>query len=81
MQFKHGFIYMGVRYGWNKKQLYRLPFNRNLRHYDLKLIKPMFTVAHFDKAKKANATIEMIKSKYELTAEIEAQYNDYGTEK
>jgi phage/plasmid-associated DNA primase len=26
-------------------------------------------------------TIEMIKSKYELTAEIEAQYNNYGTEK
>lgn len=42
--------------------------------------KPIFTVAHFDKAKKANASIEMIKSKYELTAEIEAQYNNYGTE-
>ena len=41
MQFKHGFIYMGVRYGWNKKQLYRLPFSRNLRNYDLKLIKPI----------------------------------------
>lgn len=41
MQFKYGLIYMGVQYGWYKKQLYRLPFTRNKRSYNLKLINPI----------------------------------------
>jgi hypothetical protein len=41
MQFKYGLIYMGVQYGWHKKQLYRLPFTRNNRSYNLKLINPI----------------------------------------
>jgi hypothetical protein len=40
MQFNYGFEYMGVRYGWNKKQLYRLPFIRNKRSFNLLLVKP-----------------------------------------
>jgi len=41
MQFNYGFIYHGVRYGWNKKQLYRLPFERNNRTFQLKKIDPI----------------------------------------
>lgn len=41
MQFNFGFTYNGVRYGWSKKQLYRLPFNKGFRNYNLKLIKPV----------------------------------------
>lgn len=41
MEFKHGFEYMGVRYGWKDKKLYRLPFIRNLRSFNLKEIKPI----------------------------------------
>lgn len=40
--------------------------------------KPNFTEVNFSDAKKANATIEQIKSKYTLTAEIEAKYLEYG---
>lgn len=37
----YGFEYMGVRYSWHKKQLYRLSFTRNNRSFDLKLIHPI----------------------------------------
>lgn len=39
--FKFGFEYKGVRYGWHKKNLYRLPFvSSNNKNYDLKVIYP-----------------------------------------
>ena len=38
-------------------------------------VKPNFTEANFEAAKKANATIEQIKSKYNVTPEIEALWN------
>lgn len=38
MEFKYGFIYKGVRYGWKDKNLYRLPFERNKRTFGLKQI-------------------------------------------
>lgn len=41
MIFKYGFTFMGVRYGWSKKQLYRLPFERGKRTYGLKKINPI----------------------------------------
>lgn len=41
--------------------------------------KPNFTEANFDNAKKANATIETIKERYTITAEIEQKYADYLT--
>jgi len=41
MQFNYGFEYKNVKYGWNQKQLYRLPFYNSKRTYQLKLIKPI----------------------------------------
>lgn len=38
-------------------------------------VKPDFTEANFEAAKKANATIEQIKSKYNVTPQIEALWN------
>jgi hypothetical protein len=40
--------------------------------------KPIFTEANFEAAKKANATIEQIKSKYNVSKEIETKFNQYG---
>lgn len=41
MKFKYGFEYLGVRYGWKNKKLYRLPFERCLKSYGLKEINPI----------------------------------------
>ena len=38
IEFKLGFVYKGVRHGWYKKKLYRLPFERNKRTFGLKEI-------------------------------------------
>lgn len=38
---------------------------------------PVFTEANFEKAKNANATIEIIKARYSITPEIEQQYLNY----
>lgn len=43
----------------------------------LNKVLPNFTEANFESAKKANATIEQIKSKYTLTSEIEKLWNTY----
>lgn len=43
----------------------------------IQIDKPQFTEANFEKAKAANATIEIIKSRYLITTEIEKQYLDY----
>ena len=40
LNFKFGFTYKGIPYGFKDKKLYRLPFNKNLRSYSLKEIKP-----------------------------------------
>jgi hypothetical protein len=40
-------------------------------------VKPQFTEANFEAAKKANATIEGIKERYELSKVIETKYIDY----
>lgn len=42
---------------------------------------PNFTEAQFENAKKANATIEQIKTKYTLTPEIEKLYGEYCAKK
>lgn len=36
--YKYGFIYKGVIYGWNNKKLYKLPYTKNKRSYNLKEI-------------------------------------------
>lgn len=38
---------------------------------------PAFTEANFEKAKNANATIDLIKSRYSMTPEVEQQYLNY----
>lgn len=38
---------------------------------------PVFTEANFEKAKNANATIEVIKARYSITPEVEQQYLNY----
>lgn len=43
--------------------------------------KPSFTEANFEKAKLANATIEAIKERYIVSAEIEQKYADYVNSK
>lgn len=40
-------------------------------------VKPEFTESNFEKAKKANATIEQIKKVYEISKEVETKYLDY----
>lgn len=42
MKFSYGLNYLGVRYGWKDKELYRLPFERNNKTFGLKFIKPVF---------------------------------------
>lgn len=44
-------------------------------------VKPQFTTENFEKAKNAGATIETIKSRYEISPEIEKQYLEYVGEK
>lgn len=39
IEFKHGFNYKGVLYGWKDKQLYRLPTFIKKRFYPLKELK------------------------------------------
>lgn len=41
-------------------------------------VKPNFTEANFEKAKKAGATIERIKEVYTVSEEIEQKYLNYG---
>jgi hypothetical protein len=41
MEFKFGFIYNDVKYGWYKKDLYKLPYTKDKRSYSFKIIKPI----------------------------------------
>ena len=43
-----------------------------------KIEKPIFTEANFEKAKKANATIEKVKSVYQVGAEVERAWNEFN---
>jgi|JI10StandDraft_1071094.scaffolds.fasta_scaffold1429256_2 hypothetical protein len=36
--YKYGFIYKGVTYGWKDKKLFKLPYIKNNRSYQLKEI-------------------------------------------
>ena len=42
-------------------------------------VKPLFTESNFEKAHKANATIEMIKKAYTITKDVETKYLEYVT--
>jgi hypothetical protein len=52
-----------------------------IRPIQPKLTKPEFTKEMFERAKNANASIEKIKGTYNVSSEIEKQYNDYVTAK
>lgn len=39
LNFKYGFKYKGLNYGWNNKKLFRLPSTKNLKTYPLKELK------------------------------------------
>jgi len=41
MEFKFGFVYNDVKYGWYKKDLYKLPYTKDKRSYSFKMIKPI----------------------------------------
>lgn len=74
MNFRYGFEYLGVRYGWSKKQLYRLPFIRNNRSYDLKLIHELVigstTVYNIQRRKLTINKIKAITIKVDWKAEV-----------
>ena len=40
-------------------------------------VKPIFTEANFEKAKKAGASVEIIKKSYTMTKEVETKYLNY----
>lgn len=35
----HKFKYKNLTYGWYQKELYRLPYNKDMRYYELKKLK------------------------------------------
>ncbi len=39
MKFNYGISIGGIRYGWNKKELYRLPFNKGTKSFSLRKLK------------------------------------------
>ena len=43
----------------------------------INVTKPIFTESNFEKAKGANATIEVIKDRYSITKDVEQKYLDY----
>ncbi len=45
--FKYGFEYKGFKYGWLKKELYRLPSQKHRRHYGLRKL-PIIKVGNKD---------------------------------
>jgi len=50
-----------------------------IRPIQPKISKPVFTKENFERAKNANATIEKIKERYEISSEIEKEYIEYVT--
>lgn len=47
MEFKYGFEYKDVKYGWKNKKLFRLPYVKNNRSYSLKEIHPIIIGSTF----------------------------------
>jgi hypothetical protein len=73
--FKYGFEYKGVVYGWKDKKLYRLPYTKNKRSYNILEI-PFYCykstlVANIQRTK---LTMNRIKS---LTKEINIELDSY----
>ena len=66
--YKFGFVYKGVVYGWKDKKLFKLPYTKNKRSYNLKEI-PIycFKTTLVVNVQKEKLTINKLKS---LTREI-----------
>lgn len=62
----------------NVKMMGKLTEGIRIKPIQPKTQKPQFTELMFEKALKANYTIEMIKSRYTVTKEIENKYIEYG---
>ncbi len=66
--FKYGFTYKEVKYGWNSKKLYRLPYVKNLRSYGLKEIPSyVFKTTTVYNVQRVKLTINRLKG---LTEEV-----------
>lgn len=74
MIFKYGFLYRNVRYGWYKKELYRLPFSNNKKSYGLKKINPIRNgkVYNLQRVQKTIANIQLmtIEVNYEVNVTV-----------
>jgi hypothetical protein len=62
LNFKYGFEYKGFLYGWNKKNLYRLPSKSGNKNYGLKLLNPIMVGNSFGyRIKKQKLSISQLK--------------------
>jgi len=70
--FKYGFEFNGFLFGWNSKELYRLPSVSGVKHYGLKKL-PQITVGNKIgyRIKREKFTIDQLKYKTQLIKPIE----------
>lgn len=73
--YKYGFVYKGVTYGWKDKKLYKLPYVKDNRSYQLKQI-PLnyFKYTLVANIQREKLTIRKLK---DLTFEINYLYTSY----
>jgi hypothetical protein len=72
MKFQYGFTYKNVRYGWLKKELYRLPFENMKRTYGLKKITPIRSgkVYNLQRIQKTIAHLKLMTKKVDWEVKI-----------
>ena len=69
MQFEYGFIYNDVKYGWYKKELYRLPFTRLKRsHGILKIEQRIMNVTPYYIVQRNKLTLKRVEG---LTTKVD----------
>ena len=59
-QIVHTFKYKSLTYGWFQKELYRLPYNKDLRYYELKKLKPTGNRYNLGGCKKSIKQLEFL---------------------
>jgi hypothetical protein len=71
--YKYGFEYKGVLYAWKDKKLFKLPYTKNKRSYNLKEIKPnVFKSTIVYNIQRTKLTINRLKTfTKEINIEIE----------
>lgn len=72
MKFNFGFEYINVRYGWKDKKLFRLPFERNLKTFGLKEIKPIRNgmVYNIQRTQKTIANLKLMTKKVDWKVDV-----------